>query len=72
MVIRTSKIALVKMILNIENDKFIEKITEFVQKEKVDFQNELSLSEQKEIEKGIKQLNKGKRDEFKDFLKKIS
>ena len=72
MAIRTSKIALVKMILNIENDKFIEKITEFVQKEKVDFQNELSLSEQKEIEKGIKQLNKGKRDEFKDFLKKIS
>jgi len=37
MAIRTSKIALVKMILNIENDKFIEKITEFVQKEKVDF-----------------------------------
>ena len=70
--IRTSKIALVKMILNIENDKFIEKITEFVQKEKVDFWNELSLSEQKEIEKGIKQLNKGKRVEFNDFLKKIS
>ncbi|MDO9039683.1 MAG: hypothetical protein Q7U59_15200 [Lutibacter sp.] len=70
--IRTSKIELVKMILNIENDKFIEKITEFVQKEKVDFWNELSLSEQKEIEKGIKQLNKGKRVEFNDFLKKIS
>ncbi|MDD3723198.1 MAG: hypothetical protein PHW92_12090 [Lutibacter sp.] len=70
--IRTSKIALVKMILNIENDKFIEKITEFVQKEKVDFWNELSASEQKEIEKGIKQLNKGKRVEFNDFLKKIS
>lgn len=70
--IRSSKIELVKMILNIENDKFIEKITEFVQKEKVDFWNELSLSEQKEIEKGIKQLNKGKRVEFNDFLKKIS
>lgn len=70
--IRTSKIELVKMILNIENDIFIEKITEFVQKEKVDFWNELSLSEQKEIEKGIKQLNKGKRVEFNDFLKKIS
>lgn len=70
--IRTSKIELVKMILNIENDKFIEKIAEFVQKEKVDFWNELSLSEQKEIEKGIKQLNKGKRVEFNDFLKKIS
>ncbi|MDO9594526.1 MAG: hypothetical protein Q7J19_06005 [Lutibacter sp.] len=60
------------MILNIDNDKFIEKITEFVQKEKVDFWNEMSLSEQKEIEKGIKQLNKGKKVEFNDFLKKIS
>ena len=70
--IRTSKIELVKIILNIENDEFIEKITEFVQKEKVDFWNELSLSDQKEIEKGIKQLNKGKRVEFNDFLKKIS
>ncbi|HEY9169819.1 MAG TPA: hypothetical protein VIN72_10050 [Lutibacter sp.] len=70
--IQTSKIELVKMILSIENDKFIEKITEFIQKEKVDFWNELSLSEQKEIEKGIKELNKGKRVEFNDFLKKIS
>ncbi len=70
--IQTSKIELVKMILNIENDKFIEKITEFIQKEKVDFWNELSLSEQKEIEKGIKELNNGKRVEFNDFLKKIS
>ena len=70
--IQTSKIELVKMILNIENDKFIEKITDFIQKEKVDFWNELSLSEQKEIEKGIKELNKGKRVEFTDFLKKIS
>jgi hypothetical protein len=70
--IQTSKIELVKMILNIENDKFIDKITKFIQKEKVDFWNELSLSEQKEIEKGIKELNKGKRVEFTDFLKKIS
>jgi hypothetical protein len=70
--IQSSKIALVKMILNIENDKFIEKIMEFIQKEKVDFWNELSLSEQKEIEKGIEALNTGKRVEFNDFLKKIS
>ncbi|WP_298266137.1 hypothetical protein [uncultured Lutibacter sp.] len=70
--IQTSKIELVKMILNIDNDKFIEKITEFIQKEKVDFWNELSLSEQKEIQKGIKELNKGKRVEYSDFLKKIS
>jgi len=70
--IQTSKIALVKMILNIENDKFIEKITEFIINEKVDFWNELSLSEQKEIEKGIKELNNGKKIAYDDFLKKIS
>lgn len=70
--IQTSKIELVKMILNIENDKFIEKITEFIQKEKVDFWDELSVPEQEEIEKGIKELNNGKRVEFTDFLKKIS
>ena len=70
--IQTSKIELVKMILNIKNEKFIEKITVFIQKEKVDFWNELSLSEQKEIEQGIAALNKGKRVEFNDFLKKIS
>jgi hypothetical protein len=60
------------MILHIENDKFIEKITEFIQKEKVDFWNDLSLSEQREIENGIATLNKGKRIEFNDLLKKIS
>lgn len=70
--IQSSKIELVKIILNIENDKFIEKITEFIQKEKVDFWDELSVSEQQEIEKGITELNKGKRVEFNDFLKKIS
>jgi hypothetical protein len=70
--IQTSKIELVKMILNIENDKFIAKITEFIKKEKVDFWNELSLSEQNEIQKGIEELDKGKRVEYADFLKNIS
>lgn len=70
--IQSSKIELVKIILNIENDKFIEKITEFIQKEKADFWDELSIAQQEEIEKGIKELNKGKRVELNDFLKKIS
>ena len=67
-----SKIELVKIILNIENDKFIDRIVEFVQNEKVDFWNELSSAEQKEIEKGIAQLNNGKRVAYNDFLKKNS
>lgn len=69
---QTSKAALVKMILNIKNEKFIEKIADFIKKEKVDFWDELTLTEQKEIEKGIKELDKGKRVSYNDFLKKIS
>lgn len=69
---QTSKAALVKMILNIKNEKFIEKIADFIKKEKVDFWDELTSTEQKEIEKGIKELDKGKRVSYNDFLKKIS
>ena len=70
--IQTSKIQLVKMILNIENDKFIQKIADFIKTEKEDFWNELSISEQKEILQGIEDLDKGKKIAYSDFLKKIS
>ncbi len=71
--IQTTKIELVKMILNIDNGEFIKKVTEFIkQNEKSDFWNELSLSEQEEIKQGIESLNRGERVEFDDFLKKIS
>ncbi|TLF46287.1 hypothetical protein [Maribacter aurantiacus] len=70
--IKTSKIELVKMILNIDNDNFIKKVTDFINNEKSDFWNELTESEQAEIKKGIEQLDNGKRTSFKDVLKKIS
>jgi hypothetical protein len=70
--IKTSKIELVKMILNIDNDNFIKKVTDFINNEKSDFWNELTESEQAEIKKGIEQLDNGKRTSFKDVLKTIS
>jgi hypothetical protein len=70
--IKASKIELVKMILNIENDNFIKKVTDFINNEKSDFWNELSESEQAEIKKGIKQLEDGKRTSFNEVVKKIS
>ena len=70
--IKTSKIELVKMILNIDSDQFIEKITEFIKKEKSDFWNELSPEDQAEIDEGIKQLDAGNKISYQDFLKKIS
>ncbi|MDO6602491.1 hypothetical protein [Arenibacter palladensis] len=70
--IEASKIELVKIILNIDNDRFIKKVTEFIKNEKSNFWNDLSVAEQDEIKKGIVQLDKGKRVPFKDVLKKIS
>ncbi|GAL65441.1 hypothetical protein JCM19301_3901 [Jejuia pallidilutea] len=60
------------MILNIESDEFIKKISDYVKKEKKDFWNELSPQDQAEIKKGIKQLEEGKRTSYNDILKKIS
>lgn len=70
--IKTSKIELVKIILNIDNDKFIKRVTDFINNEKSDFWNELTTTEQAEIKKGIEQLDNGKRTSYEDVLKRIS
>ena len=70
--IQSTKIELVKTILAIENNEFIQKVADFIGKEKVDFWNELSASEQNEIKQGIDELNNGKRVSYDSFLKKIS
>lgn len=70
--IKASKIELVKMILNINNDTVIQKVLDFVTNEKSNFWNELTESEQVEIQKGIAQLNQGKRILYKDVHKNIS
>ncbi|HXK00051.1 MAG TPA: hypothetical protein VNJ50_14445 [Gelidibacter sp.] len=69
---QTTKLELLKAILDNENSEFIQRVSDFVKKEKNDFWNELSLSEQKEIKKGIEDLNNGKRISYDSFLKKIS
>ena len=70
--IQATKLKLVREILDINNSEFIQKVADFVKKEKADFWNELSASEQKEIEEGIKDLDNGKRVSYTSFLKKIS
>jgi len=70
--IQSTKIELVKTILAIENSEFIQKVADFISKEKVDFWNELSASEQNEIKKGIEDLDQGKRVSYDSFLTKIS
>jgi hypothetical protein len=70
--IQTTKLKLVREILDIENSEFIQKVADFVKKEKTDFWNELSTSEQNEIKQGINDLDNGKRVSYSSFLKKIS
>ena len=70
--IQTTKIELVKLILNIDNKRIVEKILNLIKSEQSDFWNELSRQEQKEIQLGIKQLDAGRRISFNDFLKKVS
>jgi len=70
--IQATKIELVKTILAIENNEFIQKVADFISKEKVDFWNELSASEKNEIKKGINDLDQGKRVSYDSFLEKIS
>ena len=70
--IQTTKLELLKTILETENTDFIQRVADFVKKEKVDFWDELSLSEQSEIKQGIEELEKGRRVSYDSFLKKIS
>lgn len=70
--IKTSKIELAKLVLSINNGEFIQKITDFINKEKDDFWNDLTYDEQQEIKKGIAQLDEGKGIPYDEVVKKIS
>ncbi|MCM5664443.1 hypothetical protein [Galbibacter mesophilus] len=70
--IQATKLELLKIILENENREFIQRLAEFIKKEESDFWNELSLSEQEEIKKGINELDNNKRVSYESFLKKIS
>ncbi|WP_432411223.1 hypothetical protein [Rasiella sp. SM2506] len=72
MSIQTSKLNLVKEILEIDSLDIIQKVADFVKKEKTDFWNELSTDQQNEIKEGIKQLDNGERITYSSFLKSIS
>ena len=70
--IQSSKIELVKTILDIDNKELINKVAKFIQKEKSGFWSELSFKQQDEIKLGIKELDAGERVSYSIFLKKIT
>ena len=50
--IQTTKLELIKAILDNEKSEFNQRVSDFVKKEKKDLWNELKMSEQKEIQEG--------------------
>lgn len=70
--LQTSKLELVKMIVNIDNQNIINKLLMVLKSEEEDFWLELSDQDRQEIELGINQLDSGQRISLDDFLKKVS
>jgi len=65
--IQASKIELVKMILDLEDSKLIEKLRKLVIKEKKDFYDDFTEDQKLEIQYGIEQLDRGEKVSWEDF-----
>jgi transcriptional regulator of heat shock response len=70
--IQATKLEILKIILENENQEFIQKVAEFIQGEKKDFWPDLSTAQQEAIKEGIKELDNRERTSFDSFLDKIS
>ena len=69
--IQAEKIELVKMLLETDNPKIIESIKKIFKKQKsVDFWDDLSVNQQKEIENAIKEIDNGEVTDYDSFIKK--
>jgi hypothetical protein len=70
--IQSSKLELVKLILEIDNQSILNKILVAIKSTEKDFYLELSPQEKNEIELGLDQLNSGKRISLEDYIQKVS
>ena len=68
--IQTTKLELLKVIIENENSSFLKKISDFLKAEQEDFWDDLNDLEKSEIKQGIEELNMGKRVSYDSFIKK--
>ena len=71
MQIETSKIQLVKTILDSEDEEFISRLVDFVKNETDDFWPELTAEQQEDLKKGIAQLDQGKRKYYREVTDRL-
>lgn len=69
--IQTSKLELMKMILDIEDSSMINKIRKMISREKNDFYDNFSEDEKLEIQYGIDQLDRGESISWEELRKKL-
>ena len=70
--IQTNKLDLIKLILSIDNNDLIQKISNLVSTQSSDFWNELTISQQQDVLEGIDDLDNNRKISFESVLKKIS
>lgn len=70
--LQSSKLELVKLILNIDNQTVIDNITLLLKANNQDFWTELSEKEKESIRLGISQLDQGEGTPLDEFIKKVS
>lgn len=70
--LQSSKLELVRLILKIDNQQTINKLTEVLKEQDPDFWNELSDQQKEEIKLGINQLDDGQRISLEEFISKHS
>ncbi|MCP4121284.1 MAG: hypothetical protein GY751_05985 [Bacteroidetes bacterium] len=70
--LKDKKLELIRLISNLENDKLINGISDYLKGNLEDFWYELSDRERNEIKTGLEQLNEGQGIDLEDYLKKVS
>ncbi|MDG5766589.1 hypothetical protein QA596_03850 [Balneolales bacterium ANBcel1] len=70
--LQSSKLELVRLILKIDNQQTINKLTEVLKEQDPDFWHELSDQQKEEIKFGINQLDDGQRISMEEFISKHS
>jgi len=70
--LQSSKIELVRRILNINDHLLVDRMLSALNSHEDDFWNVLSASEKADIQEGIRQLNAGQRISLDEFMGKVS
>ena len=70
--VQATKIELIKLVLDLEDEALIEKIGALLRKESGDFWDSLTEDQRSEIKLGLRLLDDGRRTSAEDFLKRIS